>query len=183
MMAHTFPFQPNQTRLSGIADSTTQPTTNRERTTTMSCYIVREQTIGRVVEAASHIPPSRHEPFGKAFIKLGYKLPNPEDRERLARALFDLNVKAFCERYPADEESEYATRYPEDIPESFEYIPAGVANTRNCLVQAHKSASCLAYQCSDVPEHPLYKALEELCDTLAGYLVITSPEWDAALWE
>ncbi|NDG72434.1 MAG: hypothetical protein EBY32_14305 [Proteobacteria bacterium] len=151
----------------------------------MSCFIVRETTIGRVVEAASHTPPSRSEPFGKAFINLGYNLPNPEDRELLARALFDLNVKAFCERYPADEESAYATRYPEDIPESFDYVPAGVANSRADLIQAHKSASCLSYQCGegDVPENPLYKALEELCDTLAGYLVITSSEWEVALWE
>jgi hypothetical protein len=151
----------------------------------MSCFIVSETTIGRVVEAASHIPPSRHEPFGKAFIKLGYKLPNPEDRERLARALFDLNVRAFCERYPADEESEYATRYPENIPEDFAFVrPFKWLGSRSDLIQAHKSATCLAYQCSDGdPDNPLYKALEELCDTLAGHLVITSPEWNAALWE
>jgi hypothetical protein len=150
----------------------------------MSCYIVREQTIGRVVEAAFYTPSTRSAPLGKAFIKLGYQLSNPEDRELLARALFDLNVRAFCERYPADDESEYATRYPEDIPESFEYIPVGVANTRSSLIQAHKSASCLSYQCGggDTLENPLYKALEELCDAIAEHLVINSPEWEAALW-
>ena len=77
-----------------------------------------------------------------------------------------------------------ATRYPEDIPESFEYVPAGVANTRNDLLQAHKSTACLLYQCSegDVPENPLYKALEELRSALAEHLVTSTPEWDAALW-
>jgi hypothetical protein len=148
----------------------------------MSCFIVSNETIGRIVQAAAS--KNRYDGrLGKAFGELGYDL---DLGERLARDLFNLNVDAFCERYPADEDAPEGqrTRYPEDIPE-FEFIPFTGKLDRAALIQAHKSASCLRYQCSegDVPERHLYKALEKFICALERDLVTNTPEWEEALWE
>lgn len=148
----------------------------------MSCFIVSNETLGRVVQAAATMDKHNHEYLGKAFAKLGYDLA--VDGGRLAHDLFDLNVDAFCERYPADSDSNSRTRYPEDIPEFefFQLLPGRL--NRSALIQAHKSASCLSYQCSegDVPERPLYKALEEFISDLESHLVASDPAWETALW-
>jgi hypothetical protein len=153
----------------------------------MSCFIVSNETLGRVVQAAATKDNHNYEYFGKAFEKLRYDLTGEvraADLERLARDLFDLNVDAFCERYPANsDDSNSRTRYPEDIPE-FEYVQLTGKLNRAALIQAHKSASCLSYQCSegDIPERPLYKALKEFIRNLERHLVTSDPAWETALW-
>jgi hypothetical protein len=147
----------------------------------MSCFIVSNETIGRVA-LATDAKGKYNERLSTAFEEIGYDL---FDVERLARDLFDLNVDAFCERYPADEDAPEGqrTRYPEDIPE-FEFIPFTGKLDRAALIQAHKSACCLHYQCSegDVPERPLYKALKKFIRDLERDLVTNTPEWEEALW-
>ena len=147
----------------------------------MSCFIVSNETIGRIVQAAA-TKDKYDDRLGKPFEKLGYDL---DLSERLARDLFNLNVDAFCERYPADEDAPESqrTRYPEDIPE-FEIFQLTGKLDRAALIQAHKSASCLSYQCSegDIPERPLYKALEKFIRNLEREVVTNTPEWEAASW-
>jgi hypothetical protein len=159
----------------------------------MSCFIVSNETISRVA-LATDAKGKYNERLSTAFEEIGYGF----DVERLARDLFDLNVDAFCERYPAEEETTATTlaslgcrtlllaqrtRYPEDIPE-FEFIPFTGKLDRAALIQAHKSACCLSYQCSegDVPERPLYKALKKFIRDLERDLVTNTPEWEEALW-
>jgi hypothetical protein len=160
----------------------------------MSCFIVSNETIGRVA-LATDAKGKYNERLSTAFEEIGYDL---FDVERLAKDLFNFNVDAFCERYPAEETSPtrligiatcrtlllaQRTRYPEDIPE-FEFIPFTGKLDRAALIQAHKSACCLSYQCSegDVPERPLYKALKKFIRDLERDLVTNTPEWEEALW-
>lgn len=159
----------------------------------MSCFIVSNESLNRVVQAARALDcKHRYEYLGKAFEELKYDLET--DAERLGQDLFDMNVDAFCERYPADEvdpevivepfDYPHRTRYPEDIGE-FEYYAAMPAPlTREALIQAHKSASCLLYQCSegDVPERPLFKALKAFTQRLAKEFITIDPRWEEALW-
>lgn len=94
----------------------------------MSCFIVSNETIGRVA-LATDAKGKYNERLSTAFEEIGYDL---YDVERLAKDLFNLNVDAFCERYPAEEETTATTlaslgcrtlllaqrtRYPEDVPE------------------------------------------------------------------
>lgn len=148
----------------------------------MSCFIVSNETLGRVVQVAASLK-DKYGPeyFGKAFEKLGYDI---HFGERLARDLFDLNVDAFCECYPADEDAPEGqrTRYPEDIPE-FEFFQLTGKLDRAALIQAHKSATCLRYNCSDGDvERPLFKALEGFISDLESHLVTNDPSWETALW-
>ena len=148
----------------------------------MSCFIVSNETIGRIVQAAA-TKDKFDTPFGKVFDTLGYDL---DLGEQLARDLFNLNVDAFCERYPANEDEapeSQRTRYPEDIPEFEIYQLTGKLD-RAALIQVHKSAICLSYQCGegDIPERPLYKALEEFIHRLESHIVISSSEWEEAAW-
>jgi len=150
----------------------------------MSCFIVSNESLNRIVQAARALDcKHRYEYLGKAFEELKYDLIT--DAERLGQDLFDMNVDAFCERYPATEDnSPHRTRYPEDIGE-FEYYPVMPAPlNREPLIQAHKSASCLLYQCSegDVPERPLFKALEAFVQRLADEFITIDPRWEEALW-
>jgi hypothetical protein len=157
----------------------------------MSCFIVSNETISRIARAAA-TKDKYNDRLSTAFEEIGYDL---FDVERLAKDLFNLNVDAFCERYPAEEETTtltsgcrtlllaQRTRYPEDIPE-FEFIPFTGKLDRAALIQAHKSACCLSYQCSegDVPERPLYKALKKFIRDLERDLVTNTPEWEEAVW-
>lgn len=158
----------------------------------MSCYIVAPRTLQTVVRvAAGH---GRHSDLSRASRSAhiaNRDLSSPEARRRFARALFDMNVEAFCDRYPPLEEhlkknSKARTRYPEDIPR-FRYTDVG----SNCeyeslkeLVVAYKSVSCFIYQCSegDVPKQYLYSGVSELQDMLAHEIVGMLPEYKEALW-
>ena len=147
----------------------------------MSCFIVSNKTISHVARAAA-TKDKYNDRLGKAFEEIGYDLL---DVERLAIDLFNLNVDAFCERYPADEDAPEGqrTRYPEDIPD-FKLVRAPLKLDRAALIQAHKSAACLSYQCSegDIPERPLYKALKKFIRALERDLVTNTPEWETATW-
>jgi hypothetical protein len=164
----------------------------------MSCFILTHESLNRIVQAARALDcKHRYEYLGKAFEGLKYDLIT--DAERLGQDLFDMNVDAFCERYPAEEVNaattlaslgcrtlplKCRTSYPEDIGE-FEYYAAMPAPlTREALIQAHKSASCLLYQCSegDVPERPLFKALKAFTQRLAKEFITIDPRWEEAQW-
>lgn len=51
-------------------------------------------------------------------------------------------------------------------------------------MQALKSLRCWLYQCSEgnVPEQPLFKALERYAGDLAFHIVAELPGWNAAEW-
>jgi len=89
--------------------------------------------------------------------------------EKLARAMFDMNVCAVCQRYP-------------DKLEIYEF--GYVSEPLPTKIQLIKSLDCFLYQCSegDAPERPLYKALDHIRLTLCGEYVSNTPEYDKAMW-
>ena len=151
----------------------------------MSCFIVSDKTISDIAQVAATKDKHDYKYLGNAFEKLGYNLS--VDVKRLAQDLFNLNVDAFCERYPADDDAPEGqrTRYPEDLAGGFTFERnIHRSSNRAALIQAHKGASCLSYQCSegDVPHLPLFKALEEYIHALEGHIVTSDPAWEVATW-
>ena len=150
----------------------------------MSCFIVSNETINVIAQAATTKDKYAVDYLGEAFEKLGYNLPG--EVKRLAEDLFNLNVDAFCERYPADDDAPKGqrTRYPEDLGGFTFKRNIHRSFNREALIQAHKGASCLSYQCSedDIPSRPLFKALKEFIHALEEHLVTTDPAWDSATW-
>lgn len=158
----------------------------------MSCFIVSPKSLERIVRVAAS---TRHESFSDAlhyaepFLALGYNLRQSTERFRLAEDLFQNNVAAFCDRYPPYEDAPEGatTRYPEDLPE-FRYSEPDpftfCYHHRDELIQAHKSATCLHYQCceGDIADRPLTKALEEFCQLVAEDVLVQSEEWQTAKW-
>lgn len=167
----------------------------------MSCFIVSDNTIRRVVNAASAFQsnnPGARRRVGTAFEALKneegtqrYDLGDPADLQRLAGDLYNLNVDAFCERYPSKDSTlpglAGRTRYPDDI-EPFEVGQAsfspGAHHDFDSRVTAYKAAQCLRYQCSegDVPEQPLYKALVQFINDLACETLDETDAYEAAPW-
>ena len=105
---------------------------------------------------------------------LGYDVSQAEDLKRLAGALYALNCDAVDQRYGKGTAAQ-------DTAEAggFEYHPVmreGVA--------VYKAACCLHYQCSegDVPERPLYRALERITAEIAEQIVRKLPGFEKAPW-
>jgi len=157
----------------------------------MSAYICNNDTYKTIVAAALSQPVNRHETevLGLPLTKIlsGIDTTSWE----LHEALYNLNEEAFCQRYPSTNSSGERTRYPENLGfepfnlEAEEYLyrlPLRIK--REDLIPALKATQCLLYQCSegDVPEHPLFKALEEFIARLAKDYSESSTEYLAAKW-
>ena len=103
--------------------------------------------------------------------------PLPPDAV-LGAALRDLNVRAVLQRYPD------CSLERGDLPGPSPLLPYRYAPLLVEPVQALKALRCLLYQCSegDVPETPLYKALDDLSNRWALEIVSKLPAYDAARW-
>jgi hypothetical protein len=103
----------------------------------------------------------------------------PEDgddmRPAIMRGLYELNVKAVNHRY--DEDTGGA------LPPSYEAAVGADMTAAHCYL---KALQCLHYQMSEgteVPAHPLYKAVEFAIAMLAQHIVERLPEYAAADWD
>jgi hypothetical protein len=134
----------------------------------MSAFVVAKVTIDRVVSALAFQHPTAS--YGaRKFTEFGYDLTQESDCSFLGRDLWAMNVAAVNQRY---EENEAAQPY------TFTRVNVGP-------MQAVKSMKCLRYQCSegDVPDRPLYKALDYAIASLAEHIVSAPPEYERAKWE
>lgn len=135
----------------------------------MSAFVVKDSTINRIV---TYLGEHQHADLARIFESLGYSLA---DRPaELALALFNMNCEAVDQRYadrPARTEFHPG---PYHYTVDFLYTDAGIL----------KAAGCLRYQCSegDVPETPLFKALDDFIGALAYHVVCGLPEYDQAEW-
>lgn len=113
--------------------------------------------------------------------------------QRLGCALLAMNIEAVTQRYPGSD------TMPGPIdPDVLVYPPGSFAEraaaggpvsifANTALVtreEAHKSISCLIYQCSegDVPEQELYGQLAKYRDDIAGVFISETKAWDEAQW-
>ena len=136
----------------------------------MSAYVVGSETINKIVSFLN-FGNTGWDDHTYPFRKLGYNIPYVvEDYERLANDLFQMNVSAVKQRYEHDTQ-EYTYQFHTSI------------NVRPA-VEVYKAVQCLRYQCSEgnVPNTPLYKALEELRSNLAFDTVADLPEYENAPW-
>lgn len=131
----------------------------------MSCFIVDDSTIDRIISTielqggwANHAAP-----LSTLYLY---------DWNALGRAMLDLNLAAFRDRY----EDQHEVR---DDLDQYQwqgcYVP---------LVEGYKSLRCFLYQCSEgqVPDQPLYRALEAYADRLAVKVAEETPAYRAAAW-
>jgi hypothetical protein len=135
----------------------------------MSCFILE----GRRIAA-----------LAAELVKLhSDKLPlsgdgEPHDRESLADAMLALNLDAFRQRYGTKTMLEDVAEYVD--PDARNWTPLDKLGK----IQFFKSLQCFLYQCSEgnVPDRPLFKALQAVEDFLAPTVNQESPGYNAAIW-
>ncbi|RPJ40123.1 MAG: hypothetical protein EHM35_00525 [Planctomycetaceae bacterium] len=140
----------------------------------MSAYVVEDKTINRIVDFFyTKLLGDRFYWPARGITEAGYDLDKREDRERLASAMFALNVEAVNARYPDSAE--------QFRPLNFTYCPTPAP----LPVSAYKSLRCWLYQCSEgnVPKTDLYKLMDEASKLLAMQIVDDSPAYQAAGWD
>lgn len=135
----------------------------------MSAFVVDDSTIDRIVSFLGH---HDHDYLARIFQPLGYDPAG--DPEAFAQALFDMNCEAVDQRYA-------------DKPARTEFHPGPYRHQTNfnCApIGILKAAGCLRYQCSegDVPDTPLFKALDDFIGALAYHVVCGLPEYENAVW-
>ena len=145
----------------------------------MSAFLVSEPTMHAVVtsiidlsERFSNIPTHRDwHPGDPMPATLFWSERQIEAGTRIGRALYRMNNKALGVRY-GDEADPLARTYV--------FVP----QPRMDAVQRFKCIECLLYQCmeGDVPEQPMYRALQRLGLEAARSIVVSSPEYGAAKW-
>ena len=144
----------------------------------MSAFVVEDRTINRIV---AFLAQGANEDAAKPLVRLGYKIQangnggrvaQHREKERLAKALFEMNCRAVDARY-ADHPAR--TKFH---PEEFVFLTEAPPGA----IEAIKRMGCLGYQCleGDVPEEDLYKALRESQKLVALGYVCDSPEYDGA---
>lgn len=91
------------------------------------------------------------------------------DDKKLARVLYDANVKSLQARYTD----------PADMIQDFKYIYSKFPND----VQALKSIQCYCYQTEETSENDhLLSGLRKLADALQSRIISKLPEYQAAIW-
>jgi hypothetical protein len=102
----------------------------------------------------------------------------PHDRRSLADAMLAMNLDAFRQRYGTK-------TMLEDVAECVD-LDARHRRPLDRLgkVQFFKSLQCFLYQCGEgnVPDRPLFKALQAVEDFLAPTVNQESPGYNAAIW-
>ena len=142
----------------------------------MSCYIVEQENINRIVSFIEKCVMSG-DCYEKSIIRpMSYWLKNDplgEDYRILCDLMDEMNNLAYDARYKT--ESKYECRFP------YAYKTALTTNKHQGL----KSLQCFLYQCTEgeQPLRPLYKALEEMKNNLAVYIVEQMQEYKDAKWD
>lgn len=129
----------------------------------MSAYIVDSVTIDRIVtyvEQVANEYRSLHTDI--------YHTAQATTPDELGQALYRMNVTAVDDRY----------RDHNPLP------PYRHTNRFVSGVQVYKSMQCFLYQCSegDVPDQPLFKALERLHNHCANSIIRHLPDYSKAVW-
>lgn len=137
----------------------------------MSAFIVAAATIDAAVSAIfDHLSSPRWNQIQYGPVTIGpVTVTNRDDLQKLATALYEMNHAAVDVRY--------SEKNPRPLYR-FKYI-TGIAP-----VFGVKQLSCLLYQCSegDVPDSPLFKAVQKLENEICSAIVTRSRDYDAAPW-
>jgi hypothetical protein len=143
----------------------------------MSAYIVENKTINRIVEALlySRDTHSLNGPLPAMYNKW-LKEFSQDEPEEIGLALYGMNYNAVMQRYSDLKRDEL----PGPIEAGYKYSDEPITSA----IQIYKSLQCYLYQCSegDVPELPLYKALDAYQHEIADHMITNTPEYERAAW-
>lgn len=144
----------------------------------MSAFIVENACLENVVGHLCRLQSGSMEAHTRRPLEeMGYDFTDPKSLLKLAKDMMLLNCAGVRSRYG----EEHGNTYVKNV--KFKGNEFGFP--RHCVpAQAYKSLSCFLYQCSegDVPEHPLFKALEQIKVAIAEDIVRALPGWDALTW-
>lgn len=133
----------------------------------MSCYVLNGDNIGTLsVMYSGHL--REHEYKRHTIANIIKAIPT---RETLADSLYIMNVRAFSARYDDATEKE--------IPRP-DFTFRGQPNTCRLL----KLLQSYLYQCAEgnIPEEPLYKAMQDYERDLMQDIIEKLPEYEEAIW-
>lgn len=152
----------------------------------MSAFIVSPACMTRVINGLIV------EHYGEVKFNDTIYYITPTDLSRLGRTLYAMNRRAVFTRYGTDALSEMD---PGDLHETYDYTqppPPSYAMHFNPLTSKHtaefyaclKAMHCLLYQCSEgnVPDEPLFAALEAGAGELAQFLARKTQAYENAPW-
>lgn len=150
----------------------------------MSSFIVDYKTINIIVSGLVEANnKTDHYPGISHFTSLMHIQDTDGARDAFGQDMYSMNVEAVVQRYPdcvgnpnnmpgpVDENNNHAPyKYRFELPPK--------------TIQFYKSLSCFLYQCSEgnVPETPLYLALDKYNDALAHHIAYRHPEYDKTTW-
>lgn len=131
----------------------------------MSAYVVEDRTIDRILTYLTMDAEAVPSLLPRVAAAAGAR---PGDASAIGRALLAMNVRAVNARY-----SEHAAA------PAYTWTPAMADDA-----QYAKSLDCYMYQCSegDVPDEPLYAAMEHVRRFLGADLVRRLPDYEEAEW-
>jgi hypothetical protein len=140
----------------------------------MSAYVVEDETINRIVAHLESQAMGRDDwGFAQFMREQGYTMGQRADRERLANAMFALNVRAVEERYGEGEAAKFRP---------LDFAPRGVAPVG--LLATYRALQCWLYQCSegDVEASALFRLMSQLSDRMAHAIVRNMREYQNGDW-
>lgn len=148
----------------------------------MSAFVVHPSVIDRIITHTLNETDRNDGRFWRLRIleNAGYDGRSTEGLKHLARNLHAMNVAAVSQRYtdsPMDDLPGAGIVYDP------RFVPVQGDLAARC--QYYMDLRCLIYQCSEgeVPEWPLYKALEQIANSVASEIVHSLPEYDRARWD
>jgi hypothetical protein len=134
----------------------------------MSAFIVENRTINTIVTGLGH-EFRKNSSLRRVAEKFRIDVESNGWEQRLAEAMYQLNVEAVNQRYNEKNTSQKFVHNP------YPY---------HSRIAAFKSLQCWLYQCSEgnVPETTLYHYFAELEKELAISIVINLPQYEQAQW-
>jgi hypothetical protein len=139
----------------------------------MSAYMVRDETINRVISWLSWEITRSEWLKRKVTDTLRLDTNKPNWEEILGLAMFELNIQGVNERYGEGEAQKFRKL-------NYHYIPAHGSN-----IQVLKSLQCWLYQCmeGEVIKKPLYQFFGTIVEPhLMSSIISDLPEYKRAEW-
>jgi hypothetical protein len=142
----------------------------------MSCFIVSNHTINRIVELNHRASFRTSGPL--LHVSPFMHAESYEDCQRVGQALHTLNREAYAIRYP--EEPLTADTY------EFTHTYDGPITEERQLLPYIRAIDCYLYQCGEgkIPERStLYQIVKRFRDSLRDAVIVSLPEYKAADWD
>ena len=134
----------------------------------MSSFVVKNETIAEIVSYLSTQKNSPYNVVDRLLTRAGYNLENKTGREKLARDIQALNVRAVMERYSDERKEWHPFYYIETVPPS--------------NIQAYRFLDQLLYQLAEgtVPQTDLYTLLDDIRGSIGREIIYNLPKYKQA---